>query len=171
MHTVWNLFKLPQRSKIIRLTLIFPTKIRSNAICWKNRGFLFDKTEWYTIRIWIDSSRQKSGLMISYFVHSHTTCISSSFRPWQNGHEVSNPGVKRNLFTLTQDIPTLKLVMRLWRCLSWNICTLGQNFVLEVYIRETCCSTPVFCASFAQSSFFSRWKNTHRNWFSFPTPR
>ena len=62
--------------------------------------------------------------------------------------------------------------IRLWSFLSLNICTLlGPNFVLEVYIREACCLTPVVRASSLQSSLLGVEKNTPRNWFSFPTPR
>ena len=61
--------------------------------------------------------------------------------------------------------------MRLWSCPSLNIFTLiGQNSVLEVYIRETCCLIPGFRASSVRSSLLDVKKNTPRDWFSFPRP-
>ena len=77
----------------------------------------------------------------------------SSLWSGPDGHEVLDPGVKRNPRTLTQDTPTVDFSDAFLKTpfIEHMYCSM-PNFVLEVCIQETSCLPPAVHVSFVQSS-------------------
>ena len=167
MQTVRKVFNLLQLSKIGQLTVSFapPEQEKCSLLRGKKKkekkyGLLVDKTDWYTLRIWRYSRHNKSVLIFSFFVHSHRTCLSSSFSPGQNRHEKSDPRMKRNLCTLTQDTPALNFSNASLKLPFIEHTYSSRRKLFLKFIFEKPAVWLSFSRQFCPKQSFRRWKST-----------
>ena len=101
----------------------------------------------------------------------HRTCSSSSVSCGQNGHEVSAPGLKRNLWALIHDTPALNLSNASLKCPFFEhmYSSITKFCFMSFYSKNLSLDSSLSCQLCPKQSF-KRWEKVLRNFFSSPTP-